>query len=1036
LRNSNIFREGSIGKRLILRWLLAAFAIVCLVNTANALDPNRSISKYIHDRWGAEQGFPGGAVYAVTQTTDGYLWIGAEKGLVRFDGLSFRLYNHANTADFPASPILGLIADAARGLWIRSQNEGLLRYRGGTFQVVLPNLVGAEINAMFQAKNGELLVSRASRPLRYSAGKFVELSPNANPLVISMAETGDGKVWIGTRDAGLFYLSGGRVSSVSVGLPDRKINSLVPLGDRELWVGTDNGMVRWNGSELTRAGLPHSLDHVQILGMARDHDSNIWVASPHGLSRINARNTSLTEDHGSLTEDYGLPAGETVTALFEDREGSLWVGNSSGIERFRDTLFLTYAPPGISQSENYGPLYADAQGRTWFAPSEGGLFWLKGNITERILDAGLGKDVIYSISGGADELWIGRQRGGLTHLRYRTATVGEPVQTETYTTRDGLAQNSVYVVHENRDGTVWAGTLSGGVSRFQNGRFTTYNSANGLASNTVSAIEESSNGTMWFATSNGLSALSNNRWRVYTGQDGLPPGGVNSLLEDRNGALWIGTADGLAFLTSGRIQIPRDVPDSLRQPVFGVAEDKNGWLWIATSTHVLRVNREKLLHGALDDADVREYGIDDGLRGSGVKRGRSVVADPLGRVWLSLNSGIFVVDPARLTENLAPTPILLQGISADENILDLNKPARIPSARRRITFSYMGLNLSTPDRIRYRYMLDNFDHGWSEPVAAREAVYTNLNPGSYRFRVIARNPEGVWNKAAAAITFEIEPAFWQTWWFRLSCLGTSAALALLLYRYRLSQLSRQLNVRFEERLAERTRIAQELHDTLLQGFLSASMQLNVTVDGLPEDSPVKPRLSRTLQLMEKVIEEGRNVVRGLRPPKSGPLDLEQAFCRVHRELAVQEDVEFRVIVEGHRRALVPAVRDEAYRIGREALVNAFCHSQARNIEAELEYGTAELRILVRDNGRGLDPQVLRSGREGHWGLPGMRERAESIGARLSLWSSPTAGTEVELAIPGHVAFPNSPVGRPLRWFRRWYPRRAETGNLDAGSPEI
>ena len=242
-------------------------------------------------------------------------------------------------------------------------------------------------------------------------------------------------------------------------------------------------------------------------------------------------------------------------------------------------------------------------------------------------------------------------------------------------------------------------------------------------------------------------------------------------------------------------------------------------------------------------------------------------------------------------------------------------------------------------------------------------------------------------------------------------------------------------MRFEERLAERTRIAQELHDTLLQGFLSASMQLNVTVDGLPEDSPVKPRLSRTLQLMEQVIEEGRNVVRGLRAPKSGPLDLEQAFCRVHQELAVQEDVEFRVIVEGRRRALVPAVRDEVYRIGREALVNAFCHSRARNIEAELEYGIAELRILVRDNGCGFDPQVLGLGREGHWGLPGMRERAESIGARLSLWSSPTAGTEVELAIPGHVAFPNGPAGGPLRWFRRWYPRRAEAGDRDTGGPE-
>jgi len=991
------------------------------------------MSQYIRDQWSAEQGFPGGAVYAIAQTKDGYLWIGAENGLVRFDGLTFRLYNHANTPVFPTGPVLGLTTDADGNLWIRPQEQGLLRYRGGAFEIVFPLTGGEEtvVTAMGRDTHGAALFARANRLFRYGSGKFALLtSPSEpTPLVISLAQTRDGKVWMGTRDAGLFYLSGGRVTSVALGLPDRKVNSLQPAGDRDLWIGTDNGIAHWNGTELTRAGIPQSLDHVQILGISMDHDSNIWVACAHGLSRITGAGALLTEERGQPIVNA------TVSSLFEDREGTLWVGNSRGIERFRDTLFLTYDPSGPPGSKNDGPLYADADGRPWFAPSDGGLFCVKGDATVQISDAGLDKDIIYSISGGDGELWIARQRGGLTHLRSR----GSLLTNETYSTRNGLAQNSVYVVRRKHDGTVWAGTLGAGVSRFQNGHFTTFTTsttANGLASNTVSAIEESSDGnTMWFATPNGLSALSGDRWRVYAGRDGLPPGGVNCLLEDSGGVLWIGTADGLVFLRSGSIQIPRSVPESLHESVLGVAEDKAGWLWIATSNHVLCLNRDKLLGNALGDSDVREFSSEDGLRGGGVNRQRSVVRDPLGRIWFSLNNGISVVDPTRVNGNATPSPVHMQAVSADGTMLDLEGPLRIPSAQRRITFSYIGLSLSMPSRIRYRYMLEGFDRGWSEPVAAREAVYTNLNPGFYRFHVMARNPEGVWNSEGAAVGFEIQPALWQTLWFQLSCVLASIAAALSLYRYRLGQLTRQLNVRFEERLAERTRIAQELHDTLLQGFLSASMQLHVMVDGLPEGSPAKPPLNRVLQLIRQVTEEARNTLRGLRSHENHAPDLEQAFSRIRQELALEDDIKFRVIVEGRPRPLHPLLRDEVYRIGREALVNAFRHSHARQIEAALEYGPDQLRIQVRDNGRGIHPDVLRSGRDGHWGLPGMRERAERIGGRLSVWSSATAGTEVELSIPGHIAFAAESRSGLLKWFARLYPSRGEAGAPDVGGRE-
>jgi len=238
------------------------------------------------------------------------------------------------------------------------------------------------------------------------------------------------------------------------------------------------------------------------------------------------------------------------------------------------------------------------------------------------------------------------------------------------------------------------------------------------------------------------------------------------------------------------------------------------------------------------------------------------------------------------------------------------------------------------------------------------------------------------------------------------------------------QLTRLLNVRFEERLAERTRIAQELHDTLLQGFLSASMQLHVADDRLPPDSPAKPLVSRVLELMREVIDEGRTTLKGLRSTSSGSADLARSFSRIQDELASQEPIDYRVTVEGHSRQLHPVIRDAIYNIGREALVNAFRHSRASTIEVELEYGLKQLRVLVRDDGRGIDPHVLRSGREGHWGIPGMRERAEEIGASLKLWSRAGAGTEVELSIPGQIAYEIESSQRPGNWLTKLYLRKS------------
>lgn len=1018
--------------------------------SAAAIDPNRMVSQYLHDSWGSDKGLPSSSVSAIAQTTDGYLWLGTDKGLIRFDGLSFRRFEQANPGSFPIGPVRTLLTDDQDNLWVLLENTKLFRYHDGAFElsrgeaengvtaiglrptgkVVLSSLAmgvltfngkqflsGLPAAAWADPKNaaGEIPDERSAR-LNWSTGVVPHRVVAPTSAVISIVSTKDGKVWLGTQDKGLFYLRDERAYTAVKGSTKLKINCFLSLDNSELWVGTNKGVMLWNGTELTRSGIPRALQQIEVLTMIRDRDANFWLGTSRGLLRVNTNGVSSV---GRSTF-----ADAPVDALFEDREGNIWMGSARGLERLRDSAFVTYSVRGL-KSQSMGPLYVDHDANTWFAPINSGLRWLKGGKGGQVTAAGLNHDTVYSITGSGNDLWVGRQRGGLTQLHYLRGAL----TAKTYTQVDGLAQNSVYAVYEGHDGTVWSGTLSGGVSELRNGHFTNYTTTDGLAANAISSIAEGADGTMWFGTPKGLSAMSQKGWRTFTGSDGLPSEDVNCLLHDATGVLWIGTAGGLAYLRDGLVHVSRGVPDSLHTPIFGMGEDKNGWLWIATASKVLHVNRNSLISDALGDADVREYGLADGLYGAeGVKRYQSVVEDSQGKVWFSTNRGISVVNPTRGMVNSVPALVHIEGVSVDGTPFEPRGRIQVPAGKQRTTFRYVGLSLGNSERVHYRYMLEGFDHGWSEAVTNREATYGNLGAGSYRFRVMASNSDGQWTGSEAAIGFEVEPRLSQTWWFRLTVVLCAGLAVLGVYLMRIHQLTRMLNARFEERLAERTRIAQDLHDTLLQGVLSASMQLHVVADQLPADSPTLPVMNRVLQLIGQVIDEGRNTLRGLRSSIDAANDLQNSFSRIPQELGKQA-VGFRVVVEGEAWPLRSAIRDDIYRIGREALVNAFRHSAATNIDLHLEYAANQLRILVRDDGCGVDPQVLQLGRDGHWGLSGMRERAERIGARLRVWSRAGGGTEVELRVPSHVAFESHPSNSASKWFTRWSRRSAEIGRI-------
>jgi signal transduction histidine kinase/ligand-binding sensor domain-containing protein len=987
--------------------------MVCFAASANALSSKKAISEYIRDRWDAGAGFPGGPVNAFAQSPDGYLWIATEKGLVRFDGLNFVLIEHSESSTVPFGPVLGLALDANGSLWIRLQGPTLIvRDRSGAFRSVTPDSSQTEsdITAMCTTKNGELLTIGLTKGIfRDGNGKFVT-SATRDELprhVISMIELADGVDWLGTREQGLYSLNGQRVSRFVGELPDKKVNALLSLNGRDLWIGTDKGLVRWDGRGLSRVSTSEALQNVEIVTMARDRESNVWIGTSNGLARV-------SNDGGTSVDSSQGWSAEPVTALFEDREGSLWVGRADGIERLRDSVFMTYYAAGGVPSRNNGPLYVDSEGRTWFGPSEGGLFWRKEGHLGRITAAAVQKDIVYSIDGRKGELWIGR-RGGLTHLRES----GASFIAKTYTAADGLAQNRVYAVHRSSDGTVWAGTLSAGLSRLKDGSFTTYTVANGLVSNSISSIAESSDGTMWFGTPNGLNELSEGHLRAYTSKDGLPPGNVNCLLPDSNGVLWIGTDNGLAFLRSGTVHaLSDDVPDSVREEIFAIAEDKAGALWMATAKHIVRVDRDKLLRQAVASSDIREYGLGDGLLSTqGVRRHKSIAVDPSGGIWFSTNRGLSFVSPTSMKFDSVPPLVHADGISVDGRLIHLGEQIRVRPPHQKITISYSGLSLSFPTRVRFMYRLDGFDQSWTEPTSAREATYTNLEPGQYRFHVMASNSYGQWNASEAAISLEVDPAFWQTWWFRVSCVVAFLVLLWALYQLRLRQVARQFNIRLEERVSERTRIARDLHDTLLQSFHGVLLRFQGAYNLFPtRPDEAQKTLASAIDEAAQAITEGRYAIQGLRSSTVVTNDLARAISTLGEELRTsetsQDSAVFHVEVEGTPRELHPILRDEVYRIAGEALRNAFQHAQAQRIEVEIRYDERRFRLRVRDDGKGIDPKLLNEGgRPGHYGLRGMRERAKLLGGKLAVWSELDSGTELELRIPASHAYEGSSVPR-------------------------
>jgi signal transduction histidine kinase/ligand-binding sensor domain-containing protein len=898
----------------------------------------------------------------------------------------------------------------------------MLLYRDGQFRNAFAGtrLPSSVITSMAADGHGGVLFAELNtRSMRYVHGKFetVADSTESPGQVTSLAETLDGRIWLGTRDNGLLVIKSGKpIPSTAPNLENEKINALAATIDGGMWIGTDQGL-RFHSTRQDFNIIPPSwMKNSQILDLAEDVAGNLWAASNRGLVRV------------TLSGDFSFLPGDTanVTAVYADRDRSIWYGGPGGLERLQDGLFATYSSRDGFPPSNGGALYVDPSMRIWFAPASGGLYVLDKGRSHSIRLQGLDHDIVYSISGKGNDLWLGRQHGGLT----RITLDGDSVSSHMYTHADGLAQNTVFATYAGHDGAVWAGTISGGLSRLKNGVFTSYSMSNGLSSNAINSIVEGYDGTIWVGTSAGLDAFRKGAWSHWTRANGLPSSDVRDCFEDSQHVLWLLTASGLAYLSSGKLIVPNGLPEAFRDQLFGISEDRVGFLWLSTSDHVIRVNRDQVLANALHESDVQVMGEPEGLTGAeGIRRDRSILSGPDSRIWVSVGNGIAFADPGQSLRESRPLSVRIESIIAAGSTFRAHDSPRIPARTRSVTFQFSGATLDSPERIWYRYQLEGADQTWSDPVQMRQVSYNNLHSGTYRFRVMASHDGMFWNGPEGDAIFVIDQAFWETWWFRTGCVFLVALIVLSIFRLRMHRLSRQLNARFQERLTERTRIAQELHDTLLQSFQGLMLRFQ-TVDSMLPARPhdAKAMLDDALDRADNALTESREAIQNIRSSPTRHSDLSHALASVLEEVQAEFPVgehsrpTCSIVVEGRVQMLREHVMIEVCRIARELLRNAFQHAQASQVEMEISFRERELRLSFRDDGVGIEPSVLNDGaRSGHWGLTGMRERAARIDAHLDFWSKPGAGTEIQLSVTGETAYASSHTSFLGRFLHRTKP---------------
>jgi signal transduction histidine kinase/ligand-binding sensor domain-containing protein len=1014
---------------------------VCLLIfsiSAAALDPDRQISQYAHTAWRIQDGFFTGTPQAITQTADGYLWIGTEGGLVRFDGVRFVPWTPPDGERLPSARIHAVLGARDGGLWIGT-SRGLAKWDHQHLKTMQGE--SAFIESIVQDVAGRIWVTRSQ--VHDDGGPLCDVEadalhchgtaegisfPFAQPLLCDS----QGNFWLGSSLGVSRWKSGNAQTYVANSLRGNDLQAGVSaiaeadrgsvlVGIRRIGKGLGlQQLVDGQWRQYSVSGLDGS--RVEVSALLRDRDNGLWIGTANsGLFRL----------HDGQSEHFGNFDGlssNSVQGFYEDREGNLWVATARGLDRFHETRVTSFSIREGLTSEDVDSVFAAQDGTIWIGNLQALDVLRNGKLSSITKSHGLpGRLITSLLEDHLGRLWIGVDNSLTIYYQGQFHPVNKP---------DGEPLGIVTAITEDVDHNVWAAVTQPALFRIQD--FKVRDELAPPQVPRVASMAPDPKGGVWLGLSNGGLARYA-QGKVESLSNRLPQNhALRNLLFDPDQGIWAASQDGAFLWNEGREQNLNSQNGLPCDEVYTILKDNRGSLWFDTQCGIVVIDAAEIRRWwQHPDAklNLRTLDVFDGAQPGLTNFRPQASKGPDGKLWFANENILQMVNPENLGTNGVPPPVQVEQILADRKKYVPHENLRLPARTRDLEIDYTALSLVVPEKVRFRYMLEGHDSEWQDPQNRRQAFYTDLPPGSYRFHVVASNNDGIWNNAGAELRFQVLPAFYQTEWFRLGCFLAAAGILGLFYMLRLRSLKARMQARFDERLEERERIARDLHDTLLQGIYSAALHLDLANNRLQDDSPAKSAVQRGLDLLRQVSQEGRRALRSLRPSESTPDRLEYALARLPKEFTFAPEIDFRVLTEGEPQVLRPLIRDEAYLIAREAIINAFRHANASKVEVEVDYGSRQLLVQVRDNGCGIDADVVKTGREGHWGLAGMRERAEKIGAKLEVLSRPNAGTEVQLCIPGSLGFTDRSGRQPWRWLTHLYPGAAEKRATETSEEE-
>ena len=972
-----------------------------------------------HDHWTSKDGAPGD-IQALAQTSDGFLWIGSPSGLFRFDGTRFERFKPLGDS-LLSTNVMCLLAPPSGGLWIGYTFGGFSFLNHGR---VTNYPLDVPVRYLARNRNGIVWAATSTGLWRFESSRWQPVGAEWSAptgAVLQVAFDAEGTLWVlagvdwGALD--LLYLQAEtkqlRTAAKGLHVLGFTLNAdgeAVTEPEPASFVASSGGR-----SDVHLSAWPVlRTDSHQIL----DRNNSVWIApkSPSRVirrsSRDGLRNALAKASPGSAeTWDFSpFPFAKLV-----DREGNIWFGEINGLHRFWYDPFNKLELPKAAAENVSFALAPDNHGAIWM--SVGGWY---------------SSAVLLHTSGGTPEhqpwqveihapfahrapdgtFWfIGRDC--LLHLVGRKfVRVSLPPE---------IASQALYVqaIAEDQRGAMWVSFLRYGLYRWADGAWTRDGGHHELPQTIVLAEFTDSLGRVWFGyIKNQLALLDGDHVQVFGSGNGLRVGNITAI-HGRGPRIWIGGEFGLVRFDDGRFQNINAVNDEWLRGLSGIVETSDGDLWLNGLSGILHISNAELSKAARDGSyrlKGEHFGRRHGLPGVPTQLHPlpTAIEGTDGRLWFALQNGVVWLDPATYSEHrVAPPAITIESVSADDTGYALAPSLSFPARTSSVQIDYAAVSLSDPEAIRFRYQLQDTDSGWHETTTSNPAVYRNLAPGTYRFSVAASDTDGVWSDNVASAMFTILPAWYQTNWFLMVCVVTGAIAVWTLYQLRMRQVARFLSARFDERLAERTRVAREIHDTLLQTVQGSKMVADDALDR-PDDAVGMQRAMEELSVwLGRAAREGRETVKTLRTSTTQRNDLAQAFQRAIEDCQRSGSMHTSLSVIGDPKEMHPIVRDEVYRIGYEAIRNACSHSRGSRLEVGLSYAQ-DLTVRVADNGVGIDPAIIDEGKEGHFGLPGLRERAARIGAKLTLVSSDSSGTDIVLTVPGRVVFRKAAA----TWFER------------------